>query len=101
MAKSLLLLFCCACLSRTLLGQAPRPDTAIPQKLELKKAGPGLAGRPAYFTKKTPGMGTDSVRSLMYMRPARRDSLQLRLPAQKNKKVEVKAGHQEPLFRRQ
>jgi hypothetical protein len=103
MAKSFLLLLCCVFLSRSLRAQAPRPDTALPQKLELKKASPGWADHPKYFTKKMPGTGTDSTRSLMYMGPGRRDSLQLRLPVKKNKKVDlqVKANQREPLFRRQ
>lgn len=103
MAKSLLLLLCCAFLSRTLWAQAPRPDTAFPQKLQLKRADLGWADHPAYFTKKTSDPETDSVRSLMYLGPAKRDSLQLQLPVMKNNKldIQIKAGKGEPLFRRQ
>ena len=103
MAKSLLLLLCCAFLSRALRAQAPRPDTALPQKLQLKKADLGWADHPAYFTKKTPDSGTDSVRSLMYAGSARRDSFQLQLPVIKNNKVgvQIKTGRREPLFRSQ
>jgi len=103
MAKSLLLLLCCAFLSRALRAQAPRPDTALPQKLQLKKADLSWADHPTYFTKKMPDPETDSVRSLMYVGPAKRDSFQLQLPAIKNNKVgfQIKAGQREPLFRRQ
>ena len=103
MAKSLFLLFCCVFVSRALWAQAPRPDTALPQKLNIKKASPGWADHPKYFTKKLPGTGTDSTQSLMYMKPGKRDSLQLRLPAQKNKKVElqIKARQREQMLRRQ
>jgi hypothetical protein len=103
MAKSLLLLLCCAFLFQTLWAQAPRPDTVFPQKLQLKKADLGWAGHPAYFTKKMSDPEADSVRSLMYVGPARRDSFQLQLPVMKNNKLDlqIKAGKREPLFRRQ
>ncbi|MDO6430845.1 hypothetical protein Q4E93_09605 [Flavitalea sp. BT771] len=103
MAKSLLLVFCCAFLTQGLWAQTPRRDTAIPQKLEFKKAGPGRAAHPAYFTKKASFGDTDTSRSLMYMRSGKRDSVQLGLPARKNKKIDfqIKATQREPLFRRQ
>jgi hypothetical protein len=103
MAKSLLLLLCCAIFSRGLLAQAARPDTALPQKLEFKKTGPGWAVHPTPFTRKMSFGETDSARSLMYMRPGKRDSIQLGLPVRKNKKIDIqmKAGQREPLFRRQ
>jgi hypothetical protein len=50
-----------------------------------------------------PDSGTDSVRSLMYVGPVRRDSVQLQLPVMKNNKVDVriKTGRREPLLRQQ
>jgi hypothetical protein len=90
MVKPLLLLLCCVVLSFSLRAQAPRSDTAIPQKLELKKADTGFTKHPVYFTRKRTNGETDSVRSLMYVGPVRKDSMNLRLPPTKANKVDIK-----------
>lgn len=107
MVKSLLLL-CCTFLSLSLLAQVPRADTTLPQKLQIKKidllgADPLGVDHLTFMTKKMPATGGDSVRSLMYEGPARRDSFQLQLPAMKNINagIQIKAGHHESLFRRE
>ena len=104
MVKPLLLLFCCVVLFRSLRAQTPVSDTVVPQKLQLKKADPGWTGQPTYFTKKsTDRETTDGVQSLMRVGPARKDSMNLRLPPVKTNKVDIqiKTGPREPLFRRQ
>ena len=102
MVKPILLLLCCVVLFRSLRAQTPGSDTVVPQKLQLKKADLGWSERPAYFTKKsTDKETTDSVQSLMHVGPARKDSMNLRLPVAKTNKmdIKIKAGPREPLFR--
>jgi hypothetical protein len=105
MVKPILLLLCCVFLSRSLLAQAPRTDTALPQKLQFKKADFYGNDQLAYFIKKLPASsGSDSVRSLMYLGPpVKRDSFQLQLPVMKNINagIQIKAVHHEPLYRQQ
>jgi len=103
MVKPLLLLLCCVVLFRSVRAQTP-PDTVIPQKLQLKKADLAWTGLPNYLAKKSTNKeSTDTVQSLMHVEPARKDSMNLRLPSAKANKVDiqVKTGPREPLFRRQ
>jgi hypothetical protein len=104
MAKSFFLLLCCAFLSRSLWAQATKPDTARPQKLQLKKVSLAGTDHPDYFAKKnTAGETADTTRSLVYLGPPKKDSMQLGLPAIKSKQLDFKiqAGQRQPLFGRQ
>ena len=103
MVKSVFLLLCCIFLSRLLHAQVLRADTALPQKLQLKKVDLFGTDHLAYFTKKLPAPENDSVQSLMYLGPVRRDSFQLQLPVMKNINagIQIKAGRHEPLYRQQ
>jgi hypothetical protein len=107
MAKSFLLLLCCAFFFQGLWAQDRqtadeqlRVDTAIPQRLELRKADIGWVSHPLYFAKK---MDTDDdMRSILYQ-PVRRDTFDLDLPKLKNHSVDVRAHVHRPLplFREQ
>ena len=103
MTKLLLLLVCCAFLSRSLQAQSTLPNKTLPQKLELKKADLYGTSQPVYFAKNISRGETDGVRSLMYNGAAKRDSFNLQLPKMQNRRVDFqfKAGRPEPLFRRQ
>jgi hypothetical protein len=104
MAKSFFLLLCCTLLSRSLWAQATKPDTSFPQKLQFKKVALDGLDHPDYFAKKnTAGETADSPRSLVYLGPPKKDSMQLGLPAIKSKQLDFKiqAGQRQPLFRRQ
>jgi hypothetical protein len=107
MAKSFLLLLCCAFFFQGLWAQDRqtadeqlRANTAIPQKLELRKADIAWASHPNYFAKKRET--DDDARSILYQ-PVRRDSFQLDLPRLKSHAVDFHAhmGRREPLFREQ
>ena len=107
MAKSLLLLLCCAFFFPALRAQdRPTSDeqllvyTSLPQKLEFRKAAIGWTYHPSYFLKKTDT--DDDARSILYQ-PVRRDSFQLDLPRLKAHPVDfhAKLGRREPLFREQ
>lgn len=104
MAKSFFLLLCCAFLSRSLWAQATKPDTLLQQKLQIRKASLEGPDYSAYFAKKN-GVGetADSPRSLMYLGPPKKDSMQLGLPAIKSKQIgfKIQAGQRQPLFRSQ
>jgi hypothetical protein len=106
MAKSFLLLLCCAFSLQGLLAQDRQTAneqllvyTGIPQKLDLRKADFGWAIHPNYFIRKT---DEDDVQRILYQ-PAKRDTFQLDLPKLKNHGVDLHAhvGRREPLFREQ
>jgi hypothetical protein len=107
MAKSLLLLLCCAFFFQALRAQDRQTAdgqllvyTGLPQKLEFRKADIGWSSHPNYFAKKVDT--DDDVRSILY-RPVRRDSFNLDLPKLKNQSVDVRARVHRPLplFREQ
>ncbi|HVU99318.1 MAG TPA: hypothetical protein VHE34_29050 [Puia sp.] len=104
MAKSSLLLLCCTLFACSVWAQKSLSDPFIPQKLTLKRADLGWTAGSSYltFAKKTWDAGDDS-RSILYTGPQKKEAFDLRLPEMRNKKVdfEIKAGRQEPLFRRQ
>jgi hypothetical protein len=107
MAKSLLLLLCCAFFFQTLRAQDRQTANeqllvyaGLPQKLEFRKADIGWTYHPNYFAKKIEA--DDDARSILY-HPVRRDSFQLDLPRLKSHTLDVHAhvGRREPLFREQ
>ena len=107
MAKSFLLLLCCALFFQALQAQDRQTAdeqllvyTGLPQKLEFRKADIGWASHPSYFVRK---VGTDDdTRSILYQ-PVRRDSFNLDLPKLKIHSVDVRATVHRPLplFREQ
>jgi hypothetical protein len=107
MAKSLLLLLCCAFFFQALQAQDRQTAdeqllvyTGFPQKLEFRKADIGWSSHPIYFAKKLDT--DDDVRSILFQ-PVRRDTFNLDLPKLKNQSVDVRAHVHRPLplFREQ
>jgi hypothetical protein len=82
MAK-LILLPLCLCIYQGLQAQDYRStdiaDISIPQKLEFRKADFGWVDRSNYFAKKS-YEEDDSVKSVVYLGPPRKDSIDLNLP---------------------
>jgi hypothetical protein len=108
MAKSLLLLLCCAFLFQDLRAQDRQTAdeqllvyTGIPQKLEFRKADIGWSSHYSYFARKTE-TGDDDIKSILYQ-PVRKDSFELDLPKLKSHSIDVRASVHRPLplFREQ
>ena len=107
MAKSLILLLC-LCIQQGLRAQDYKTaDTAIPQKLELRKAGVGWVDHPNFsdypnapdapnFFAKKPGEG-DTARSILYLGPPKQDSFDLNLPKMQSAHVSFRASAHRPL----
>jgi hypothetical protein len=101
MAKSLVLLLCCAFFFQALRAQDRQTAdeqllvyTGFPQKLEFRKADIGWSSHPNYFAKKIDA--DDDVRSILYQQ-VRRDSFNLDLPKLKNQSFDVHAHVHRPL----
>jgi hypothetical protein len=96
MAKSILLPLCFLILMQGLRAQDYKsPDTALPQKLELRKAGIGWADHPNYFAKKAED--NDSTPSIVYLGPPRKDSIDLNLPPVQASRVSLRTSMHRPL----
>jgi len=66
-----------------------------PQKLELRKANIGWVDHPTYFAKKTDE--DDSMHSVVYLGPPRKDSIDLNLPPMQATRVSLRATMHRPL----
>ena len=95
MAKSFLLPLCLCILQGLRAQDYKTADTTIPQKLELRKANIGWVDHPTYFAKKTDD--DDSMHSVVYLGPPRKDSIDLNLPPMQATKVSLRATMHRPL----
>jgi hypothetical protein len=106
MAKSIFLFICCALLFRSLRAQVLRFDTVFlqklqfTQKLQFKKADlnwlVSTDRLTYYFAKKSADTNSDSGRSMLYLGPARKDTVDLGLPAVKHRKTDIQIRSGQP-----